>query len=101
MPSVKVSPVEHSMPNMATMSPAPASMMSSMSLLCMRTSLGTCPHMRSTQIPVDINTSPELSQQPQDTFANGSHAEADRLQSERRHELSQQHYRCVQWSQAG
>ena len=44
LPSVKVSPVEHSMPNRATMSPAPASWMSSMSLLCMRTSRGTCPH---------------------------------------------------------
>ncbi len=41
-PSVKVSPLEHSMPNVATMSPALASVMSSMSLLCMRTSLGTC-----------------------------------------------------------
>ena len=41
-PSVNVSPLEHSMPKVATMSPALASVMSSMSLLCMRTSLGTC-----------------------------------------------------------
>ena len=44
-PSVNVSPVEQSMPNVATMSPAPASMMSSISELCMRTSRGTCSYI--------------------------------------------------------
>ena len=43
LPSVKVSPEAHSTPNMATMSPAPASAMSSSSLLCIRTRRGTCP----------------------------------------------------------
>jgi len=48
-PSVKVSPVAQSMPNMATMSPAEASWMSSMSLACMRTSRGTCGRARLVQ----------------------------------------------------
>ena len=42
LPSVNVSPDAHSTPNMATMSPAAASEMSSSSLLCIRTSRGTC-----------------------------------------------------------
>ena len=46
-PSVKVSPDEHSMPNMATMSPAEANGMSLMSLACMRTRRGTCGNSRS------------------------------------------------------
>ena len=41
VPSVNVSPEAHSMPNMATMSPAEASVMSSMSLACILPSLGT------------------------------------------------------------
>ncbi len=41
-PSVKVSPEEHSMPKMATMSPASASWMSSSSFALMRTKRGTC-----------------------------------------------------------
>ena len=40
--SQNVSPLEHSTPNMATMSPAAASVMSSSSSACMRTRRGTC-----------------------------------------------------------
>ena len=41
LPSVKVVPLRQSTPNMATMSPACAERTSSISLECMRTSLGT------------------------------------------------------------
>ncbi len=41
LPSVSVSPLAQSMPNTATMSPAAAELMSSISLACMRTRRGT------------------------------------------------------------